>query len=129
MWNLCYVKRNFAYFTSIPLELQWGDDWNDAPYEHNAGEPYYDHRPNPGASYIDHSILKVAYDGNFEEPRDSFSNSSYSVEQINKREVPWLKSWLKEDELTVWGGDSLDTFIEVVTKGGGNVYIPLGFKF
>ena len=63
MWNLCYVERNFAYFTSIPLELQWGDDWNDAPYEHNAGEPYGDHRPTPGAPRAEHSILKVAFDG------------------------------------------------------------------
>ena len=37
---LCYVYGPWAYFTSRPLSEQWGDDWNDAPYEHNAGEPY-----------------------------------------------------------------------------------------
>ena len=37
---LCYVDSPWAYFTTRPLEKQWGDDWNDAPYEHNAGTPY-----------------------------------------------------------------------------------------
>lgn len=37
---LCYVRSPWAYFTTRPLFEQWGDDWNDAPYEHNAGEPY-----------------------------------------------------------------------------------------
>jgi hypothetical protein len=37
---LCYVSENFAWFTTRSLEEQWGDDWDDAPYEHNAGEPY-----------------------------------------------------------------------------------------
>lgn len=38
-YKLCYVEDNFAYFTN-DFENQWGDDWNDRPYEHNAGEPY-----------------------------------------------------------------------------------------
>jgi hypothetical protein len=37
---LCYVDGVFAYFTTQSLKKQTGDDWNDAPYEHNAGEPY-----------------------------------------------------------------------------------------
>lgn len=131
-WSLCYVARNFAYFTSIPVELQWGDDWNDAPYEHNAGEPYSDHRPTPGAARVEHSILKVAFDGDLSTPRDGFDyNSPYSVEDINRKAAPWLRTYpYKEEEvLKIWAGDSLDTFIKVVTKAGGNVYIPLGFKF
>ena len=27
-------------FTNIDLQNQWGDDWNDAPYDCNAGWPY-----------------------------------------------------------------------------------------
>ena len=38
--KLCYVKDNFAYFTTQKLSDQTGDDWNDAPYEYNAGIPY-----------------------------------------------------------------------------------------
>jgi hypothetical protein len=37
---LCYVDGCWAFFTTKPLSEQWGDDWNDAPYEHNAGRPY-----------------------------------------------------------------------------------------
>lgn len=41
--RLCYVDgldTLTAFFTTRPLAEQWGDDWNDAPYEHNAGRPY-----------------------------------------------------------------------------------------
>ena len=27
---------HYAFFTPV-FDKQWGDDWNDAPYEHNAG--------------------------------------------------------------------------------------------
>jgi hypothetical protein len=37
---LCYVKESSAWFTTRPLGEQRGDDWEDAPYEHNASEPY-----------------------------------------------------------------------------------------
>ena len=40
-YKLCYVEGQKAYFTSN-FEKQWGDDWNDRPYECNAGEPYDD---------------------------------------------------------------------------------------
>ena len=44
---LCYIDQmGRAYFTTQALSKQWGDDWNDAPYEHNAETPY-DDRENP----------------------------------------------------------------------------------
>lgn len=43
-FKLCYIESSgsggTAYFTTNDLDRQWGDDWNDAPYEHNAGSPY-----------------------------------------------------------------------------------------
>jgi hypothetical protein len=30
---LCYIDDDYAYFTEQSLDKQWGDDWNDAPYE------------------------------------------------------------------------------------------------
>jgi hypothetical protein len=74
----------------------------------------------------------VAFDGNIEPPYSSYGESSYSVEDINIRKAsPWLQTYPYEDEeiLKIWAGDSLDTFITMVTKAGGNVYIPFGFKF
>lgn len=38
--RLCYVEGAWAYFTTQALDEQWGDDWDDAPYESNAGHPY-----------------------------------------------------------------------------------------
>ena len=38
--KLCYVDQSWAFFTTKSLSDQWGDDWDDAPYEHNAGYPY-----------------------------------------------------------------------------------------
>ena len=38
-YKLCYVDGNKAWFTNN-FEKQWGDDWNDRPYEYNAGLPY-----------------------------------------------------------------------------------------
>ena len=38
-YKLCYVEGNKAWFTNN-FEKQWGDDWNDSPYECNAGYPY-----------------------------------------------------------------------------------------
>ena len=38
--RLCYVKGSFAWFTTHDPEQQTGDDWDDAPYEHNAEPPY-----------------------------------------------------------------------------------------
>lgn len=39
-FKLCYINGSTAYFTTLSLDDQWGDDWDDAPYEHNAGTPY-----------------------------------------------------------------------------------------
>ena len=37
--KLCYLESSVMYFTS-DIDNQWGDDWDDIPYEHNAGKPY-----------------------------------------------------------------------------------------
>ena len=58
-FQLCYVERCSQldirdkdeerthqglrlFFTNADLTKQWGDDWNDAPYDCNAGWPYDD---------------------------------------------------------------------------------------
>ena len=40
--KLCYCANNNMYFTS-DMSAQWGDDWDDRPYEYNAGTPYETH--------------------------------------------------------------------------------------
>ena len=47
-YKLCYVDSSeyqaepmTLYFTELDdVTKQWGDDWDDVPYEHNSGTPY-----------------------------------------------------------------------------------------
>ena len=94
-YKLCYVRDNIMYFTDN-FKNQWGDDWNDAPYEHNAGEPYdrkYYHEYDDEWC-IEHgcgNIKNIAFLGyDIAEPKDGHWNSPHSVETINKKAVPWL---------------------------------------
>lgn len=150
-YKLCYVKDNFAYFTTRDLDKQWGDDWNDAPYEHNAGRPYepcWHNEPGVDKKYklkdelcrerccIDDwdeegnpkwKIKKVAFDGNFEEPCGHSTNSSFSVEKINAGAIAWLiGSDIKSKPVAINAGISIEDFIKKIGLGRGNVYLKYG---
>jgi hypothetical protein len=116
--KLCYCDGPWAYFTNQPLDKQWGDDWNDAPYEHNAGRPY-----NSGGEII----TKVAWDGPFELPGGGMCNSPYSVERINAGAVPWLvtSQWEDGPVVVIPAGVDLVEFCDLIKQGGGSVYSPI----
>lgn len=116
---LCYVDTPWAYFTTAPLSEQWGDDWNDAPYECNAGSPY---------EREGHKITKIALDSHgLEEPKDGYLNSPYSVEQINAGAIAWLRSpsWA-EEIVVIPAGCPYSKFVELIHKAGGKVYVETG---
>lgn len=138
---LCYVKDQWAWFTTQPLSDQWGDDWNDAPYEHNAGDPYgpvWHNLPEYvekrgelcrcGACVRDWNedgtpkwrVYKIAWDGSFEEPCASHWNSPYSVQAINQGAAPWLAS----ESVKISAGVTMVEFCELIRCGGGTVYLP-----
>lgn len=127
-FKLCYIcnRSGFAYFTEIELKDQWGDDWNDAPYEHNAGHPY-EYR-FIDKKHVPHKIIKVAWDGDYETPgQRSGSNSPWSVEGINRGAIAWLipsdwESNVKETK-PVHAGDTLATFVDKIEGSGGAVYM------
>lgn len=140
-YRLCYVDRQWAYFTTQPLEEQWGDDWDDAPYEHNAGEPYlpsesfsrYNRETKqfePGTDYVDGlppwDIRKAAYEAALETPAElANGNSAYSVEMINAGAVAWLAPdrWsAKAGAKPIMAGTTLPEFRRLVREGGGKVY-------
>lgn len=115
-FRLCYVDNNIMYFTDN-FESQWGDDWNDEPYEHNAGEPYGldDDKPiREGhghmryiAYYSEHEWLKKPCDyGGY--------NSRYSVVDINKGAIAWLFS---DSAGGLMAGATMDEAIEWCRKG------------
>lgn len=123
---LCYVKGPWAYFTTCPLEKQWGDDWDDAPYEHNAGLPYdwADYRDTPS-----YEIIKIAFEGPFDEPRDHHLNSPFSVQAINRGAIAWLRFAIWDEPPDGWrdiqAGTTLRDFIRrLKTVDGARLYLP-----
>ena len=91
IYKLCYVDGNIMYFTDN-FENQRGDDWDDAPYEYNAEEPYdrkyykeYDDEwcKKHGCG----NIRCIAYLG---DAREACDYGWLSVDEINKGGVPWL---------------------------------------
>jgi tRNA(Ile)-lysidine synthase TilS/MesJ len=148
-YKLCYIEKNFAYFTTQDLDKQTGDDWDDAPYEHNAGTPYTPHRSYSymkdgewarGSDYNEDGtpkweIYKVAYDYcGAETPAEiAGSNSRYSVDMINAKLIPWLTvlhwgvadHWQSEFEhKALFAGASVEEFITFIEECGGTVYLP-----
>jgi len=77
----------------------WGDDWNDAPYEHNAGRVYDE--------YITH-IVDLCFSWNVDilEAENDWTyhgNSPYSKEMFKNRLAPiFIAYWLDENE---WSWD------------------------
>lgn len=83
---LCFADRGTLYFSDKKAEDMWGDDWNDAPLEHNAGLPYED-RCN---YYLELYISKDFNNRNiktFDEEMEDLgcSNSPYCAEDLNKQ--------------------------------------------
>ena len=159
---LCFVDKTWAYFTTKPIESQWGDDWDDAPYEHNAGEPYgpcWHNEPaqrnnpsvkrgwKPGTTIpLDvgeicrcqscnndwnddgtprFHVFKVAFEGPFVTPRDGSTNSQWSVEQINAKGVPWLRSdpVFGRVPCEIWAGTRFVDFRRIIEMAGGHCFV------
>ena len=117
--KLCYVSKDWAYFTTQALDKQWGDDWDDAPYEHNAGEPYESWKKGE----TPWKIVKVAFEGDFTQPCDSFINSSCSVQMINKGGIAWLRSPSYGPlKVVIHAGTTLAEFKRLVGIAEGLVY-------
>jgi hypothetical protein len=112
-----YPSRYRAYFTTKPLKEQWGDDWDDAPYEHNADPPYDD----------DGTITVVAYKHPYYETPENYCgyNSPYSVEHINNGNVAWLAARYNDKDHPfppIYAGTTLSEFIKMITETGGEVF-------
>ena len=130
---LCYVQDNVAYFTTRALDEQWGDDWDDAPYEHNAGRPYLplmnwrdkdgvvrDANPDGSPKW---KIVEINFSGPFETPCEHKINSPYSVQDINRGDVPWLRT--ADDSVVIPAGTPLSDFIDAIKAGGGTAALAV----
>lgn len=124
-YKLCYIDGNHAFFTSN-WEKQWGDDWDDTPYEHNAGDPYHHYFDEDGNEIS--ILLKDCY---FEIPTrvklpcDDFYSSPFSVEDINNNEMPWLRiGYDSDDKKYVFAQTSYKQFVEIIEALEGTIYEP-----
>lgn len=114
---LCYVENNFAYFTYQPLEEQWGDDWDDAPYEHNAETPY-----NEPSSLL---CEVLAFTSSLDAPNAYVLNSPYSVKDINAKITPWLsdRAYNPRNPTEIYAGTPLSEFKRLVRAAGGEIFV------
>lgn len=132
MYRLCYVEPPWAWFTTCRLDQQWGDDWDDAPYEHNSGRPYefYQYMESRGVERYD--LVKVAYDSAwFQTPaQKAGNNSAYSVKTINNLETPWLTytKWPDGGDVNIWAGISVEEFIKTISEHGGAVFSRIEYE-
>lgn len=72
------------YLVDDKCDDYWGDDWNDRPYEHNAGVIYEEYVKGYVDFYIpfDWLVVEAQDDWNYR------SNSPFSKEDMKKRNVP-----------------------------------------
>lgn len=116
-------KEFMAYFTPASMDEQWGDDWDDAPYEHNAGTPYDDIWVDKVRTEIE--ILQVPFavkSYNFRLPNDFGygGNSPFAVADINHGAVAWIYDAVsrktKSKYVAIQGGDDVETFADKLDR-------------
>lgn len=127
-YRLCYIDGHKAWFTDS-FENQWGDDFDDAPYECNAEEPYdswseliednedmfkrkYIHHP------IEHKVLYFDPGIKWDYCYLPCDRGMFSVEQINKGITPWIWS----EDFKIDAGTTYEDFIKIVEENGGTIY-------
>lgn len=89
----------------------WGDDWDNVPYEHNAGLVYtrYIQGYVEFAFPLKYSVREACY---------GYSNSPFSKEDMKNRKEPCL-TISTEPEIKIYFGDNIDEISEQITGLGG----------
>lgn len=129
-YQLCFVKGGrwydedlVLYFTERNVEDQSGDDWNDIPYEHNAGLPYTEDTSielgveNGRGIYPKIDIIKVILSisdyCDLITPCSGVDNSKYSVKDINSKLIPWIViKDPNEIKISIYAGTTLKQFLD-----------------
>lgn len=84
-----YTNQNYKDYTGKtpdwlePSNTYYGDDWNDKPYEHNAGKVYDEFIKG----YVD---CLVPFDYEIYEPCDDVINSDFSMQDFVARKAPLM---------------------------------------
>lgn len=86
------------YLGKDSLKEWWGDDWDDAPYEYNAGQVCDEF-------VAGHSDVFFNFDNLVLEPSDGTNDSGYSKQDMVDRKVPCLIVVPKELADDSWYSD------------------------
>lgn len=99
------------YYGEDDCNDYWGDDWDDAPYEHNAGGVYN--------KYIK-GYVEFAFPLDFAitEPADCYCNSPYSKEDMKNRKIPCI-TISNGNELNLYFEDDADSTFKAISGFGG----------
>ena len=110
------------------MKSNGGDDWDDRPYECNAGYPYNswselieDNEDIWKRKWKGHPIKhKTLYfdidDWSEKKPCDM---GSFSVEDINKQAIAWIHT----DNFNIFAGTTYENFIDIIEHNGGKIYL------
>lgn len=99
------AKGNVFRFYLGTSDDYWGDDWDDVPYEHNAGTVY--------AKYIEHIVdIAFPYSLDLYEANYDYINSPYSKEMFKLQGIPFLNVILQSKS---WGGKDMKNKYETFT--------------
>lgn len=119
-YKLCFVDHYYsgiplvsdmiAYFTDNMRE-QWGDDWDDAPYDCNAGGPYANRTNVIGMEFSLPLGLKVMTPA-------KYNDCYWSVQDINMGAIPWIygKNDVSKVSVHIDSGTSPKEFIKRLTE-------------
>lgn len=124
-FELCYIDGNKAYFTSN-WDKQWGDDWNDSPYDCNAGDPYkYDYSvPEQGVEngrgiYPEIELKELYFEFPYWVKLPCDGGGYFSVEEINRGDIAWLRG----DDFNIPARATYEDFIKIVKEHNGKVFL------
>lgn len=118
------LKGNVIKFYLGTCDDWWGDDWNDVPYEHNAGTVYkqYVQKTIQVAVPIEYDVLEPSSDWSYN------GNSPYSKEDMQSRKCPCLiiaksefwsqysKLLTDEKSIKIYFGDNDDLTLKKLKK-------------
>ena len=108
------TSRFIAYFTPLDLKDQWGDDWDDIPYEINAGIP----EENENYEIIGITFGPENSTAWIKLP-DSYSfggESPWSVKDINQGAVAWLYASGCYEGVSLNAGITIEEFKNKINK-------------
>lgn len=90
------------------FKTEQGYEWVEFSEFDENGVPFWD-------------IVKIAFEGSFDQPKDYHYNSQYSVEDINKGNIAWLLSYDKS--VGIFAGGSILDFIKKINLVNGVCYL------